>query len=143
MYCYFSKLIKKFVRKTKSIKMEMIKSIVYWLSYAYYLYVFGYASLFKVFQKTSMMQSMLSLGFNKFWTIGIGLGELIGVLLLLGGLYNPQFKNLAVLLLFPFAVGAFTAHMAHQEYHHFYNSLIMCFLSIILLATDKTFKIIL
>ncbi|WP_313263413.1 DoxX family protein [Sphingobacterium sp.] len=123
--------------------MEIIKSIVHWLSYAYYLYVFGYASLFKVFQKTSMMQSMHSLGFNKFWTIGIGLGELIGVLLLLGGLYDPQFKNLAVLLLFPFAVGAFTAHMAHQEYHHFYNSLIMCFLSIILLATDKTFKIIL
>jgi len=120
--------------------METIKSVAHWLSYAYYLYVFGYASLFKVFQKSAMMQSMQSLGFNKTWTIIIGIGELTGVVLLLIGLYNPQFKNVAVLLLFPFAV---TAHMAHQEYHHFYNSLLMCVLSIVLLATDKTFKIIL
>src|SRR5690606_13559472 len=111
------------------------------LSYAYYLYVFGYASLFKVFQKTSMMQSMQSLGFNKTWTIFIGLGELIGVILLVIGLFKPQYKNLAILLLFPFAVGAFTAHMAHQEYYHFYNSLLMCILSVILLATDKHFRI--
>ncbi|WP_333624408.1 DoxX family protein [Sphingobacterium siyangense] len=123
--------------------MEMIKSVAHWLSYAYYLYVFGYASLFKVFQKGSMMQSMQSLGFNKTWTVIIGIGELIGVVLLLMGLYNPQFKNGAVLVLFPFAVAAFTAHMAHQEYHHFYNSLLMCILSILLLATDRTFKIIL
>ncbi|MCS4226132.1 DoxX family protein [Sphingobacterium sp. BIGb0165] len=121
--------------------MEIIKSIVHWLSYAYYLYVFGYASLFKVFQKQSMMQSMDSLGFNKTWTLGIGIGELFGVILLLIGLYKPEFKNIGILLLFPFAVGALTAHMAHQEYHHFYNSLIMCVLSIVLLATDKHFKI--
>ncbi len=95
------------------------------MSYAYYLYVFGYASLFKVFQKQSMMQSMDSLGFNKTWTLGIGVGELLGVL-----------------LLFPFAIGAFTAHMAYGEYHHFYNSLMMCILSVVLLATDKNFKII-
>lgn len=121
--------------------MEKVITIVHWLSYAYYLYVFGYASLFKVFQKTSMMQSMQSLGFNKTWTIFIGLGELIGVILLVIGLFKPQYKNLAILLLFPFAVGAFTAHMAHQEYYHFYNSLLMCILSVILLATDKHFKI--
>jgi len=121
--------------------MEKVITIVHWLSYAYYLYVFGYASLFKVFQKTSMMQSMQSLGFNKTWTIFIGLGELIGVILLVIGLFKPQYKNLAILLLFPFAVGAFTAHMAHQEYYHFYNSLLMCILSVILLATDKHFRI--
>lgn len=121
--------------------METIKSIVHWLSYAYYLYVFGYASLFKVFQKQSMMQSMDSLGFNKTWTLGIGIGELLGVILLLIGLYKPEFKTVGILLLFPFAIGAFTAHMAHQEYDHYYNSLLMCMLSIILLATDKNFKI--
>lgn len=123
--------------------MERFTTLVHWLSYGYYLYVFGYASLFKVFQKTSMMQNMQNLGFNKIWTIFIGIGELIGVILLLMGLYNPKYKNFAVLFLFPFAIGAFTAHMAHQEYHHFYQALIMCILAIILLITDKNFKIVL
>lgn len=123
--------------------METIKIIIYWASYLYYLYVFGYASLFKVFQKESMMKSMESLGFNKIWTIYIGIGELIGVLLIVIGLFNPPIKTIGILLLFPFAVGAFTTHMAHQEYNHFYNSLIMCILSVLLLWTDKTFKIIL
>ncbi|TPD73392.1 DoxX family protein [Flavobacterium microcysteis] len=121
--------------------MKTIVPIIHWLSYAYYVYVFGYASLFKVFQKQSMMQSMQSLGFNKTWTIIIGIGELIGVLLVLIGFFKPHLKNFGILLLFPFAVGAFTAHMAHQEYQHFYNSLLMCILTFILLATDKNFKI--
>lgn len=121
--------------------MKTIITIIHWLSYAYYVYVFGYASLFKVFQKQSMMQSMQSLGFNKTWTILIGIGELIGVLLVLIGIFKPQLKNFGILLLFPFAVGAFTAHMAHQEYHHFYNSLLMCILTFVLLATDKNFRI--
>ncbi|MCY4780290.1 DoxX family protein [Sphingobacterium sp. UT-1RO-CII-1] len=123
--------------------MEKITAIIHWLSFTYYLYVFGYASLFKVFQKKSMMESMQNLGFNKTWTILIGIGELIGVILLIIGLFKPQYKNLAVLFLLPFAVGALTAHMAHQEYHHFYNSLIMCILTIVLLLTDQNFKIIL
>ena len=41
-----------------------IKTAIHWAAFAYYLYVFGYASLFKVFQKESMMQSMQSLGFS-------------------------------------------------------------------------------
>lgn len=123
--------------------MEIIKPLVHWISFAYYLYVFGYASLFKVFQKTTMMQSMQSLGFNKTWTILIGIGELIGVILIVVGIYEPPLKTVGILILFPFAVGAFTAHMAHQEYDHFYNSLIMCILSVALLATDKNFRIIL
>ncbi|WP_270087827.1 DoxX family protein [Sphingobacterium sp. SYP-B4668] len=123
--------------------METVKSIVHWLSYAYYLYVFGYASLFKVFQKSSMMESMQSLGFNRHWTLIIGAGELIGVLLIVIGIFKPDLKNLGILLLFPFAVGAFTAHMAHQEYHHFYDALLMCILTVVLLSTDKYFKIVL
>lgn len=121
--------------------MELIKAVIHWLSFAYYLYVFGYASLFKIFQKTSMMQSMQSLGFNKTWTILIGAGELLGVILIVIGIFKPQFKTMGIILLFPFAVGAFTAHMAHQEYHHFHNSLSMCILTVVLLVTDKYFKI--
>lgn len=121
--------------------MGKIKSVIHWASFAYYLYVFGYASLFKVFQKSSMMQNMNNLGFNETWTILIGIGELSGVILLIIGLFKAQFKNLGILLLFPFAVGAFAAHMAHQEYLYFYNSLMMCLLSVVLLATDKHFKI--
>lgn len=120
--------------------MEIIKTAVYWMGYAYYLYVFGYASLFKVFQKTSMMESMKSLGFNTTWTLLIGVLELLGVLLLVVGLFKPQFRNIAALYLFPFAVAAFASHMAHQEYHHYYNSLIMCIISIVLLVLDKNFK---
>lgn len=123
--------------------METTKIAIHWLSYAYYLYVFGYASLFKVFQKKSMMQSMLSLGFTKTWTIAIGILELFGVILIVIGIFQPQYKNAGILFLFPFAIGAFTTHMAHQEYSHYYNSLIVCVLTILLLATDKTFRIIL
>ncbi|GEN71457.1 MULTISPECIES: DoxX family protein [Chryseobacterium] len=123
--------------------MTVIKTLIHWSAYAYYLYVFGYASLFKVFQKQTMMQNMQNLGFNKTWTILIGIGELIGVVLLIIGLFKPPIKNLAVLILFPFAVGAFTTHMSHNEYEHYYNSLLMCILSIVLLVTDKEFKIIL
>lgn len=121
--------------------METLKTIIHWTSYLYYLYVFGYASLFKVFQKNSMMQSMQSLGFNKSWTIAIGIAELIGVILIVVGLFKPSLKITGILLLFPFAVGAFTAHMAHQEYQHYFNSLAMCILSVVLLWSDKTFSI--
>src|SRR5690606_38474890 len=119
--------------------MDKITKVIHWVSYAYYLYVFGYAALFKVFQKESMMQSMESLGFNKTWTILIGTCELIGVVLLLFGIYKPRYKNLGILLLFPFAVGAFTAHMAHQDYQYFYGALLMCVVSVVLLVTGKTF----
>ena len=121
--------------------MTTLKIAIHWAALLYYIYVFGYASLFKVFQKQSMMHSMLSLGFNKTWTIIIGIEELIGIILVVIGIFKPPCKNIGILLLFPFAVGAFTAHMAHNEYHHYYNALLMCLLTIILLATDKQFKI--
>jgi uncharacterized membrane protein YphA (DoxX/SURF4 family) len=89
-----------------------------------------------------MMASMLSLGFKKTWTIFIGIGELFGVILVIAGFLNPQLRNLGILLLSPFAVGAFAAHMAHQEYHHFYKSLIMCILTVIMLYLDPNFKIL-
>lgn len=142
MYLYYCKLTNIFVL-VKIRKMETIKTAIHWLSYAYYLYVFGYASLFKVFQKKSMMQSMLSLGFNKTWTIAIGVLELFGVILIVIGIFQPHYKNVGIFFLFPFAIGAFATHMAHHEYNHFYNSLIMCVLTVITLTTDKYFRIIL
>jgi len=123
--------------------MTRIKTIIHWTVFAYYLYVFGYASLFKIFQKQSMMQSMQSLGFNTNWTITIGIGELIGVIMILIGIFKPPFKNAGILWLFPFAIGAFTAHMAYHEYYYFYNALLMCMLTVVLLVTDRRFKLIL
>ena len=121
--------------------MKTFISIVHWTAFAYYLYVFGYASLFKVFRKESMMASMNSLGFNETWTMAIGIGELIGVIALIAGLWKHELKNLAVLWLFPFAVGALVAHFAHNDYKFFINALLMCVFSIVLLATDKHFKL--
>src|SRR5690606_7287661 len=105
------------------------KTIEYWLCYVWYLYIIAPSAIKKIIQHSGMMQSMQSLGFDKTWTIAIGIAEIIGVLLVIIGLYKSQFRTLGILLLFPFAIGAFTTHMAHQEYFHFYNSLIMCFLS--------------
>jgi uncharacterized membrane protein YphA (DoxX/SURF4 family) len=129
--------------KLKTINMEKIVSAVHWLAYAYYGYIFGYAGLFKIFKKKSMMTSMESLGFNETWTLVIGWAETLGVVGLIIGLFNPAVKNLSILCLFPFAVGAFTAHMAHNEYVHFHQSLWVCILTFVILLTDKHFKIVL
>lgn len=121
--------------------MESLKFIIYWAGYVYYVYVFGYASLFKVFQKPAMMQGMEAFGFNKIPTILIGVCELSGALLMLIGLFKAVYRNIAILFLFPFAIGAFTTHLAHREYNDFYNALAVCVLSVIMLWADKTFKI--
>ncbi|WP_157676748.1 DoxX family protein [Chryseobacterium sp. T16E-39] len=118
-----------------------LNRIFYWISFAWYIYIIGPAAVKKIIQWQPMMDSMQSLGFDKNWTIGIGVLETIGVLIVLAGLLKPSLRTLGVLFLFPFAIGAFTAHMAHQEYHHFYNSLIMCILSAVLLLLDKRIKI--
>ncbi|MBF0577458.1 DoxX family protein [Dysgonomonas sp. GY617] len=121
--------------------MGKLISVLHWCAYVYYIYIFGYASLYKVFQKKTMMDSMLSLGFNKPFTIIIGVAELIGVILLLVGFWHHGVRNIGVLFLTPFAIGALTAHFAHQEYNHYYNALICCVLSGFLLLTDKHFQI--
>lgn len=90
-----------------------------------------------------MLDSMQSLGFNKIWTTLIGVGELIGVLLLTIGFFNPPYRNIGILLLFPFAIGAFAAHMANREYHHFHNALMMCILTVVILILDERFSIML
>lgn len=127
--------------KLKQDKIFSFNTITYWLSYIGYLYIILPASLNKVIQQPLMLENMRLLGFEKNWTIAIGIAEIIGVLIVLVGLFKSQFRTLGILLLFPFAIGAFTAHMAHQEYHYFYKSLIMCVLSFVLLYLDKRVSI--
>ena len=123
------------------IRIQMIRQLIHWGTFAYYVYLFGYASLFKVFQKESMMVGMLSFGFDKTWTLLIGYGELLGVVGLLVGIWYHEVKNLAVLWLFPFAVGALMVHFAYHDYQTFYGALLGCIASVVLLATDKHFKL--
>lgn len=115
--------------------------IIHWAVYIYYVYLFGYASLFKVFQKQGMMEGMNALGFNKTWTLAIGYGELIGVIGLLAGIWLHEVKNASVIYLFFFALGALMVHFAHHDYLDFYDALSGCISAFILLTTDKFFKI--
>lgn len=123
--------------------MQTVQTIVHWVAYAYYVYLFGYASLFKVFQKRSMMEGMQSFGFGKTWTLLIGYGELLGVIGLIVGLWYHEVKNASVLWLFPFAVGALMVHFAHNDYIDFYDALFGCVAAVLILITDKYFKLIL
>ena len=117
------------------------KAILYWICYLWYLYIIAPSATKKIILYPGMVQSMQSLGFDTTWTLAIGIAEIIGVLLVIAGLFKSQLRTLGILLLFPFVIGAFTAHMAHQEYYHFYNSLIMCVLSFILLFLDERIRI--
>ncbi len=124
----------------KQTKVDKIKKIVHWIFMPYYIYEFGYASLAKVFQYPYMMKGMQFYGFNKIWTLGIGYAELIGWGMILIGLFRPKIRIIGIIFLFPFAIGALTAHMSHQEYVHFYPSLIMCISSAVLLWSSKNLK---
>lgn len=126
--------------KTRS-KTDILKLAVHWAFMPYYVYEFGYASLAKIFQYPHMIDSMASLGFNTVWTLVIGYAELIGWAMVLIGLFRPGIRVMGILFLLPFSIGAFTAHMAHQEYEHFYPSLIMCISSVILLWSAKSFNL--
>lgn len=119
----------------------MILKIIHWIAFSYYAYLFGYASLFKVFKEKGMMESMVHLGYNETWTIMIGLAELLGWILLMIGIFNHKLKNIAVIWLFLFAVGALTAHFSHQDYTYYYAALFGCITAVVLLFTDKHFKI--
>lgn len=116
-------------------------TIVHWIAYCYYLYLFGKASLLKITHNDSMLDGMSALGFNKTWTLFIGYAELIGVLGLVSGLFIHELKNAAVLFLFPFSVGALMVHFAHGDYKDYYDALLCTILSVLLLTTDKYFTI--
>ncbi|MFV9550445.1 DoxX family protein [Algibacter sp. PT7-4] len=123
--------------------MKNLVKVSHWIAYGYLIYAFGYASLFKVFQKESMMENMSNFGFGKTWTLSIGYGELLGVIGLVIGFWMHKAKNLSTLWLLPFAIGALTTHFAHNDYEYFYTSLYCCIACMTLLVTDKNFKVIL
>lgn len=122
-------------------KMKKFIQIIHWSAYGYLVYAFGYASLFKVFQKQSMMDNMKDFGFGTLWTLLIGYGELLGVCGLLIGIYSHQIKNLSTLWLLPFAIGALMVHFAYNDYEYFYTALLCCIAAVMMLATDKFFKL--
>jgi uncharacterized membrane protein YphA (DoxX/SURF4 family) len=127
-----------------TIKSASFTTILHWSAFIVYTYIFGYAALYKVLKVPGMMNGMAAMGFNETWTIAIGIAETIGVLGLLAGIFIPQLKNVAVLWLMPFAIGAFTAHMCYQHgLSNYFNSLLVCILSLILLWTDKRFAVVL
>jgi uncharacterized membrane protein YphA (DoxX/SURF4 family) len=72
----------------------------------------------------------------------IGSDETAGVVVVLLGLYEPRLKSLGIIFLLPFAIGALTAHFAHQDYRYYYDALTLCILSVFLAWTDPRFKIV-
>jgi len=118
------------------------REIIHWTAFIVFTYIFGYASIYKVIQLKGMMEGMASMGFGEEWTLVIGWAELIGFLGLLASLYYPPCRSMAVLWLWPFAIGAFTVHMSyHHTFGHYLNSLLVCVLPVLLLCTDRYFRI--
>lgn len=122
--------------------LETAKTIIHWLSLGLFVWIFGYAGLYKIMGIESMMSGMEEIGFGKEATLWIGVAEVLGVLGILAGLYIHPVKIASVLLLWPFAIGALTVHLS---YHHpisvYLNSLLVTVLPVIILWTEKKFSI--
>jgi hypothetical protein len=118
----------------------MTIQILHWMVYMYYVYLFGKAGLLKVFQIPAMMKGMEAFGFGKTWTLLIGYAEVTGVVGLIVGLWIHEIRNASVIFLFLFSVGALMVHFAHRDYSDYYEALSGCMCAIVLLATDKFFK---
>lgn len=89
------------------------------------------------------MEGMESMGFGTNATLIIGWIETIGVLGLIAGIFIPAVKPVAVLLLWPFAIGALTTHFSyHHPFGEYMNALLVCILPVIILFTDTHFKVI-
>ena len=120
-----------------------IRTIIHWISFAVYTYIFGYAGLFKIIRLPHMMQGMESMGFGEKATLWIGWLETIGVLGLIAGIFIPVVKPAAVIFLWPFAFGALTAHFSyHHPFPEYLNALLVCMMPVFLLMTDRHFKVI-
>ncbi|HEX6224118.1 MAG TPA: DoxX family protein [Chryseolinea sp.] len=119
----------------------MMLQFIHWITFTYYTYLFGYASLLKVFHDADMIEGMERLGFNTTWTVLIGIGELSGCFALLIGIRYSWIKNAAVLYLLPYAVGALAAHLAHRDYTDYYDALSGAVAAVVILSTDKNFRI--
>jgi uncharacterized membrane protein YphA (DoxX/SURF4 family) len=122
--------------------MEM-KTIIHWISFAVLLFIFGYAGIYKIIKVPAMMKGMESIGFGETATLLIGWIETLGVIALIVGIFIPVIKPVAALWLWPFAIGALTTHFSHHHpFSEYLNAMLVCIMPLILLATDKHFKII-
>lgn len=119
-----------------------IKSILHWISLAIFIFIFGYAGLYKIFREPSMMEGMAEIGFGSTFTFLIGLAETAAVAGIMTGLYYRPLKILSILLLVPFAIGAFTVHLSyHHPFPVYLNSLLVCILPLVILWTDEKFSV--
>lgn len=118
------------------------KQVIHWIALALFFYIFSKAGIDKVFQKPGMMEGMAALGFNTQRTLIIGWLEVLGVVAIIVGLWVPMVKNIAILYLMPFGIGALTMHISRQDgFSDYYESLLVCILSVIVLLTDRSFSI--
>jgi uncharacterized membrane protein YphA (DoxX/SURF4 family) len=120
-----------------------IRTIIHWISFAVYLLIFGSGGIYKVTRVPDMMQSMESMGFGEKATVLIGCLELIGVLGLIAGIFKPVVKPIAVLFLWPIAIGALTTHFSHHDpFSEYLNALLVCVMPLFILFTDRHFKVV-
>jgi hypothetical protein len=68
--------------------MKRVLVYIHWMLYLWYIYIFGYAGIFKIINVESMITGMDAFGFNLFWTHVIGWAETLGLLGLLLGFGN-------------------------------------------------------
>lgn len=123
--------------------MSLAIKIIHWISVTVFSFIFGYAGIKKLYQEETMMMGMEQLGFSVTWTLAIGFAEVLGTIGVLAGIFVRPVKIISVLLLMPFAIGAFTMHMSQQHpFGIYWQSLVVCLLSIIILWTDEEFELV-
>ncbi|TAE32885.1 MAG: DoxX family protein [Cytophagales bacterium] len=71
--------------------------------------IFVVAGGLKTFSAKEMVDNMSAIGYGSNWQRFIGITELIGVI----GLWIPRFRALALVLLWPYAVGGLAVHISH------------------------------
>lgn len=122
--------------------MSLAIQIIHWISVTVFSFIFGYAGLKKLYQEETMMMGMEELGFGVTWTLAIGVAEVLGIAGVLAGIFDHRVKIISVFLLMPFAIGAFTMHLSQQHsFSIYWQSLVVCILSIVILWTDQKFKL--
>lgn len=123
--------------------LQMARTAIHWIALTIFVYIFGYAGLYKIIGVESMMAGMEDIGFGKTATVLIGLTETAGVAGVLAGFYYHPAKILSVLCLWPFAIGALTVHLSyHHPFSVYLNALLVCIMPLIILRTDEKFNVI-
>jgi DoxX-like family len=71
--------------------------------------LFAGAGAMKVIGTTEMINNMNAIGYDTNWRLFIGITELLGVV----GLWLPRTRALALVLLWPYAVGGLAVHISY------------------------------